>query len=264
MKQQRKMFLARSAMTLLLAVLTTMTAFAETVSTYYIDENGTRQNVTATVLTGSEATLGSNGQTTWYVVNSNISHDGEIICYGDVNIILADDKTMIATRNDGYYVIWGTNNIAIYGQTKGTGKLDITGTGSECEGISARSNIAIYGGTISAATRRASICARETLTISGGIINADSSSGHTFAIYGYSNVIISGGTVTATGGMMSWGINTDKEMTISGGKITAIGHDGYAGIRGHRDDCRRPDTPRRGRQRLYRYADQRPDSRHSR
>lgn len=232
MKQQRKMFLARSAMTLLLAVLTTVTAWAETVSTYYIDENGTRQNVTATVLTGSEATLGSNGQTTWYVVNSNISHDGEIICDGDVNIILADDKTMIATRNDGYYVIWGTNNIAIYGQTKGTGKLDITGTGSNCEGISARSNLAIYGGTISAATCRASICARETLTISGGIINADSSSGHTFAIYGNSNVIISGGTVTATGGTMSWGINTDNEMTISGGKITAIGRDGYAGIRG--------------------------------
>ena len=77
------------------------------------------------MLTGTETDLGTNGQTTWYVVNSNISHSGKIDCWGDVNIILCDGKTMTMS-NDGNNSIWGheSGTLTTYGQTNGTGTLN--------------------------------------------------------------------------------------------------------------------------------------------
>lgn len=90
--------LMRSVITVAL-VMACATAWAETVETYYIDENGTRHDVTATVLTGNESSIGTSGQTKWYVVNSNISYSSSFVCFGNVNIILADDKTMTVNGN---------------------------------------------------------------------------------------------------------------------------------------------------------------------
>ena len=85
------MKIRRAAAALLVTMLMTMTAWADTVTTYYVDENGTRHdNIIATVLTGSETSLGAG----WYVVNNNISYTGTITLTGDVNIILGDGKTM--------------------------------------------------------------------------------------------------------------------------------------------------------------------------
>ena len=81
--------LMRAAMTLAL-ILACAAAWAQEVQTYYIDENGTRHDVTATVLTGNEIYIGTSNQTKWYVVNSNINYSSSLNCYGNVNIILTD------------------------------------------------------------------------------------------------------------------------------------------------------------------------------
>ena len=139
-------------MTLMLVMLTATTAWAETVETYYVDADGTRHDVTATVLTGGESSLGSDGTTTWYVVNSNISHTGTVTLGGDVNIILCDGKTMTVT-----YTGSGPDNIAIYGesmalhiygQSLGTGALTARGgtRGIHISGYG--SLLGIHGGVV--------------------------------------------------------------------------------------------------------------------
>lgn len=60
--------LMRAAMTLAL-ILACATAWAQEVQTYYIDENGTRHDVNATVLTGTGRLTADQ----WYVVNSNVT-----------------------------------------------------------------------------------------------------------------------------------------------------------------------------------------------
>lgn len=142
----------RAAFALFVVMLTAApTAWVQTTETVsYIDANGQTQTVTATVLTGSESNLGSRDQTTWYVVNSNISHTGEIDCWGNVNVILADGKTMTANHSGNNSAIWGapSSTIAIYGQTLGTGALNINGT--DCNGISTNGGIVINSGTVNA------------------------------------------------------------------------------------------------------------------
>ena len=82
-------------LTVIMAFAGAQTARAQDTETVsYIDENGTEQTITDYyVLTGNETVLGSEDQTTWYVVKSNISYSGKINCKGNVNIILADGKT---------------------------------------------------------------------------------------------------------------------------------------------------------------------------
>lgn len=132
---------SRVAMTLLVAVLTT-TVWAETVNgVKYIDQNGveqTRDNVI--VLEGTEKTLGTEGQDTWYVVNKDISYtehvEDEVLdifstltLQGYVHIILADDKTMTITSIDEVPLSMGililNGDLTIYGQRNGSGTLAI-------------------------------------------------------------------------------------------------------------------------------------------
>ena len=129
----------RAATALLLCVMTmtVQTAWAETVTTYYVDENGTRHDVNATVLTGT-GTLTANQ---WYVVNSDVTIDnssGQIYSYGNIKLILADGKTFTISSNNINGIIntnYGT--VSIYGQEDGTGTLNVTANGS--------SGNAIYG-----------------------------------------------------------------------------------------------------------------------
>ena len=106
----------RAALTLLMMVLTTMMAWAEseTVDTYFVDADGTRHdNITATPLTGGGSTTLAAG---WYVVNSDISYTGTITLGGDVNIILCDGKTMTVSEDDN--TIYGESKaLHIYGQS---------------------------------------------------------------------------------------------------------------------------------------------------
>ena len=205
---------------LLLALLAAQTAGAEDIATYYLDKDGTRYDVNATVLTGTEESLGSEYQTKWYVVNSNIQYtDVWLICYGDVNLILADGTTMTANNSNGNAIDGEFGSLTIYGQTLGTGTLDATG-----DIIYSSGDIIINGGIVKAtSTRGSAISSLENLTINGGTVDAKGISG-----LDAGNVTINGGNVTATGGDYGQGISANAEgtITINGGIVDAKGGSG--------------------------------------
>ena len=241
----------RAATALLLCVMTTMTAWASVPAGYdYIDASGTTKNTAMdgidendnpTVLTGSETTLGSSGTTTWYVVSSDISHEGQIYCRGDVHIILCDGKTMTVNGGESYGIYGEDSNgsLTIYGQTLGTGTLDASSTGfaaikndtgnmvinggtvtatGTTYGI--MSNVTINGGTVNATGGSTCICAYNFAIINGGTVNATGGAGGIQVINMNSNITISGGTVNADGSEI--GIKATN-ITISGGTVNAIG-----------------------------------------
>ena len=193
--------LMRAAMTLAL-IMTCATAWAQEVQTYYIDENGTRHDVTATVLTGNESYIGTSNQTKWYVVNSNINYSSSLNCYGNVNIILADNKTM--TVNSSTII---AEDLTIYGQSEQSGSLNVPTPPSFA-------NNAIY-------------CDPGSFIINGGTVNANAD-GSMNAIYCFpGNFIINRGTVNATNTSTSTGSGIyAKYVTINGGNVTANGRDG--------------------------------------
>ena len=206
--------------------------------TFYVDENGTRtENVTATVLGGSEKklvpgtyfvnsdltydrtlTLGG-GETTlnagWYVVNSDVTYTGQITLGGNVNIILCDGKTMtISSDMDG---ISGNNGgtLTIYGQTLGTGTLDITGADKS---INDDGNVVICGGTVTATgTYGYGIFANGSVTITGGKVTATSTESE--GIYG------------AIGITLGWTSASDRiyATRYGGGLTIADGQRFYSG-----------------------------------
>ena len=204
----------RAALTLLALILACAAAWAETVETSYIDENGQEQTVTATVLTGSESNLGTEGQTKWYVVNSNISHNGEIDCDGDVRLILADGNTLtVNSGND--FAVNAFQSLTIYGQTLGTGTLSASCSSHtfSCDAIT------ICGGTVTASNTSDSFCtiAANDIIISGGTVSVSntSNSSSVYVIETY-DITISGGTVNVSGAGTAIKAST---LTISGGTV---------------------------------------------
>jgi hypothetical protein len=137
------------------------------------------------VLDGTEAELIAG----WYVCNiENLNYTSTIKLIGDVNLILADGKTMnIGTsesRISGHGIEYSNydngQSLTIYGQSGGTGALNVYVT-----------------------SNRTAIAARN-VTINGGQVTATDAACDIFAI---DNVIINGGQVTATGSVNGIGIN---------------------------------------------------------
>lgn len=95
----------------------------------YIDANGKEQVANGvTVLDGSETTLGTEDAQIWYVTKGDLSYNCKLVLIGDVHLILADGTSMTVyneTAND--VAIYVSDNLAIYGQTAGTGQLNATG-----------------------------------------------------------------------------------------------------------------------------------------
>ncbi|MBO4682554.1 MAG: hypothetical protein J5618_01700, partial [Bacilli bacterium] len=164
-------------------------------------------------------TLGTENNTSWYVVNSNISgplYATQVL--GRVNLIICDGRTL--TMDRGMFV---DDTLNIYGQSLGTGTL----------------NVSYNWGSEYAAIR---VSSGKTLNIHGGIINANGST-YGAAIGGDNNgscgtVNIFGGTVTATsnycagiggGGNYSGNAGNGGTVNIYGGTVNARG-DGHVGI----------------------------------
>lgn len=167
--------LMRAAMTLAL-ILACATAWAENVSTYYIDENGTRHDVNATELTGT----GKLSFDQWYVVNRDVTISNsteQIYSDGNIKLILADGKTFTISSDNTEGIICGgfSHTVSIYGQENGTGTLNVTANGSSGNAIHGNSGVNIVGGRVVA-------------TSNGG-----------FGIHSLGNITISGGQVSATG-----------------------------------------------------------------
>ena len=160
---------------ILMMLLTSISAWADNVS--FIDENGVSQSVDATVLAGSEfeATLGTEDQTTWYVVSNSVTFNNMVTIKGDVRLILGDGKTMTVNGKSNNEGILLEGCLTIYRQTYGTGSL--TATSKNCGILSKYSanNLTIYGGTVTATGDEGVGIGCVDLTINGGTVTANGS-----------------------------------------------------------------------------------------
>ena len=126
------------------------------VDTTYIDENGDEQIVTAKRLTTDKLCL-SEG---WYVVDEDLTISNSICAYGEVNLILADDKTVSSSLNNDIFIDDSNkyDSFSVYGQYNQSGKMDCPsgrissydfsqyGGKLEINSVSALNDIALLGG----------------------------------------------------------------------------------------------------------------------
>lgn len=136
-RTKQKTLLTRAAATLLLAMLTTATAQADTGNEAdgicYIGADGTPKNTatdgivgndTPTVLTTALTIEHYNTNLDgWYVVTSDQTFANGLEITGDAHVILSDGVTL--RSNCGVFVTSG-KSLTIYGQTAGTGHLIAT------------------------------------------------------------------------------------------------------------------------------------------
>ena len=171
-------------------LLTTATAWADTVETFYLDASGTRHDVTATVLDGTETDLAegtyiATGTLNYTNTTTDENHTFVLRLTGNVTLILADGCTMnIGTsenRIDGNSIYYSNNaTLTIYGQSAGSDMGTLS-----CYNTSNRNCISAY-----------------EITINGGNVIADANGERAAAFYAYRNdnkavFTINGGNVTA-------------------------------------------------------------------
>ena len=186
----------------------------------YIGEDGQEHILNEgqyTVLEGGGSISLNNGG--WYVVKYDILYTGTITLGGEAKIILVDGCTMnigtsSARINGNGIRAYGTLDLKIYGQTLGTGALNIYTTGRFNHGIWS-SSLTINGGTVTADADGNSIYAlgasKTNLTINGGTVTARANGNNASAIIAYQNLTINGGTVTASAtGYIPYAINASN------------------------------------------------------
>ena len=147
----------------------------------YIDADGTTQ----TKQSGEYTLLYSGNMpdilaADWYVVSGIVNYDSGIPLSDDVNLILADGCTMnIGSDGDGRIsgtgISGNTRTLTIYGQSAGTGALNIYTTDVPNNGIIAN-NLTINGGHVTATAESCALYALNDLTINGGKVDATGSS----------------------------------------------------------------------------------------
>ena len=167
--------------------------------------DSTKKEVVDTTSYCSSYTVVGSGTTTWnagwYVVNGNVTINSSVTTSsGIVHLILCDGANL--TINGPDCALGGQAELIIYGQSSGTGELQVH---CPTQGGSA---IGCSGG----------------LTINGGKLTADEGYG---VLIGSGNMTINGGELTANGNDCGVLINSGN-MTINGGKLTA--HGGAHGV----------------------------------
>ena len=212
----------------------------------YVDEHGANMgSASCTVIASGTTTLSSG----WYAVTSNTSNSNRVEVTGSVNLILCDGATL--TSYLGIEVPTG-NSITIWGQSGGTGRLNVIWPNKWSAGIGGSlragfGSITIRGGNISAVGHQGAAGIgggydgpSGVIDIRGGTITAISTDAGCVGIgggyyQGCGTITISGGTITAAGGEQAAGIGTTNKGTggtiaISGGSITATGGKYGAGV----------------------------------
>ena len=210
-----RFFIHRAAL-LLLVMITTATARAIDGITY-IDENGETKTVASEDYKILEGNLcgGAKLPAGTYIVYSNITYTSTVTLDGDVTLILADGATMTVVTSDNLISrvgIDGGATLKIYGQTNGTGALNVYSTANAIQA----SDIDIYGGNITANTSGYGAYAINSgnsgITINCKSVTATATGDESTGIFGYGNVDINSGNVTAMGG--AFGINAKNGFGI--------------------------------------------------
>ena len=184
-------------------------------SVAYIDENGVvryKQPGEFTVLTGTETRLGSSGQETWYVVNSDISYTGTVTLGGDVHLILADGCTLnIGTKDarissdpciDGKPFFSGSYHyysLTIYGQANQSGALNAYSNASYINAVRMK-NYTQHGGNVTIDHNNDGIALNvdDDLILTRGTLTA-TVEGYYYPAIHSGNLTFSGGNLTANG-----------------------------------------------------------------
>lgn len=175
----------------------------------FLDENGTTQicnNYKA--VTQNMATLGSQGTTTWYAVESDTIINDRIMILGDVHLILSDNTTLDAKR--GISVI-DNNRFTVYAQSDDGNMGRLIATGHYANAVNHYHSAGIGGDSQDNVG---------TITINGGNITA---------IGGGYAAGIGGGYYGSAGGNRQNGYG-GGDITISGGVITATNENRTSGI----------------------------------
>lgn len=217
-KRTSKAFRVRAAMTLLLLLLTSATAWADTENVIYIDGNGNEQHVNATILT-SETDISTDLPAGWYIVkNTNsegvdVSFSSQVSFDGNTSLILADGASITITGANGIIV---DGNLTIYGQSEGTGSLSTKATGFKGDGIYASGSISIIGGIINTTSDNQHGITNDNgdITITGGKVTAN---GESYGIFAQGTVNLSGGIVFT---------NKIGNISLSGAIVTASSYSG--------------------------------------
>ena len=220
MQRPRHLFLARATMTLLLALFTSIGAWAYSVS--YIDENGQQQSHDC----NSFSKNSSNLSTGWYEVSGEILNlSSRLVISGDVKLILIDGCQLWYPY--GIEVSEG-NSLTIYGQSNNSGKLWVLTHNDNGRQTKLNSSNAAIGCTDNGS------CG--TIKIHGGTINVGGGNYSYFSggqeMYGEGScgiggsggsVTITGGRVSASGGRERAAIGSGSNVTITGGEVSATG-----------------------------------------
>ena len=230
-----KAFIVRAAITLLVMLFTSATAWAESVK--YIDADGKEktQNEFTIINNKTQITLGTANKTTWYVMTGEINYESTVSLMGDVHIILADGAQIEinayngVSSDDYYNGIYAIGSLTIYGQEAGTGTLTINSDKITKPGngiFAENGGITINGGILSITADWYGITtANNDITINGGKITVTSTGENGIDATG--NITITGGNVTATGENRTDpgknGINATGNITITGGNVIANG-----------------------------------------
>ena len=235
-----KQKVTRFALTLLVMLLTTATAWADGIS--YLDATGTQQSCTTYTTVESSSTFWNSG---WFVVNSNTTISDRITVSGTVNLILTNNATLTASKG---ITVGSDATLNIYAQTDDEATMgalvaDATnGNANWNAGIGGVENtdagmITINGGQINATGWCAAgigsgggTSTVGTITINGGIITAQDCKNYGAGIGGgfsggkASTINLNGGIINAAGiGSGYYGGDCSITVNISDGirKIVA-------------------------------------------
>ena len=227
-RRTSKVFIVRAAITLLLLLLTSATAWAAD-GVKYIDADGQEKAQDGViVLSGGGATeLGNANDVFWYVVTGdNIEYTGTLRFRGETHIILADGANISIKGSDG---IVAYDNLTIYGQSKGTGSLSTKATGSYGDGIYAEKSINIIGGIITTTSDSHYGITNDNgdITITGGKVTANGSSNGIYASNGNITLGYTNDTdyIFANG----YGVTSGKSISIPSDKTMIDGETLYSG-----------------------------------
>lgn len=191
----------------------------------YVAYSVSGSTATAGTQTATTYTEVTNSTTTWaagtYVVSSDVTIDGDVTISGDVELILCDGKTLTVNGQIANPAI----SLTVYGQSGGTGALNITPSG-DAPGIYAK-NLDIHGGVISATVigNEAGLESSNEMNIYAGTINT--AGGNGIMNYGPNVLSIYNADITATG--IINGIQSATGIMMYSGSVMAMGGNAASG-----------------------------------
>ena len=156
----------------------------------YTDGSGYPHVETCTAITNGTTELSAG----WYIVTDSLTLGNTVTINGAVNLVLKDGKTLTVTgtNNKAGITVLSGNSLTIYGESLGTGALDVTGglSGAGIGGDNGMNNTA--NGTCGAVTINGGRITATGGTSGAGIGGGFNGSGGT--------IVVNGGTVVASGG----------------------------------------------------------------